>query len=145
MIGQAKKKLPGEGLKQLSTTEQKSFNRMITYYEGKDYTLHQQDCVKNFKYYSGKQYGQSKLDERKTKGQVTFKLNRMRKAIKSFVGFKTAQKPKFLATPMGPSDEHITTIANNLFNWVDYNSNGMEQIREAVLNGDRDNIGYLLL
>jgi len=129
----------------LSEAEQQAFNRLLTYYEGKNYTLHQKNCIKNYNYYAGKQYSKSKLDERKSKGQVTFKLNRMRRAINSFVGFKTAQRPKFLATPMGVSDEHITTIANNLFNWVDYNSNGMEQIREAVLNGDRDNIGYLHL
>jgi len=125
--------------------EQQSFNRLLTYYEGKNRIKNQQSCIKNNNYFYGRQYAKSKLDERKARGQVTFKLNRIRRAINAFVGFKTAQKPKFLATPMGVNDEHIASIANNLFNWVDYNSNGMEQIREAVLNGDRDNIGYLFL
>jgi len=138
--------IDGKGrLIKATKAEQQSFNRLLTYYEGKDRVKNQANCIKNNNYFYGRQYAKSKLDERKAKGQVTFKLNRIRRAINAFVGFKTAQKPKFLATPMGVTDEHVATIANNLFNWVDYNSNGMEEIREAVLNGDRDNIGYLYL
>ena len=129
--------------RELSANEKKLVCQRITFYEGPEWRRHMEDCVENRRYFFGEQWTSTEINTRTAADKTTKTMNRLRKTINAIVGIKTANKPKYLAVSQGDEDGKISDISNKLLDWLYYRSDGSEKLRNAILCGSRDNIGYV--
>ena len=126
----------------LNTAETKALRDRLAFYEGTKYWAHQKDCSENRDYRFGKQWLDSEITARAANGKGTLTLNRIRKILNGMVGLKIANKPKFNVVPHSGDDTVLSSLYGQLLDASFYNSNGMDTLRNIVMYGDGDNIGY---
>ena len=130
------------GITKLSTKDTKELRDRLAFYEGLNYWAHQKDCKENRDYRFGKQWLDTEIIAREANGKETLTLNRMRKILNGMVGLKTANKPKYNVIPHSGDDAVLSSLYGQLLDTSFYNSNGMDTLRNVVMYGDGDNIGY---
>jgi len=134
-----------EGLNKLGKKQTRAIRERLASYEGVNYWNHQKDCTTLRDYRFGKQYLKEELDARAKNGKGTLTLNRMRKILNGMVGIKTANKPKFNVVPHNGEDSAISDLYGKLLDTSFQTSKGMDVLRNVVMYGDGDNIGYFFV
>ena len=134
-----------EGLNKLTDTQIKCVRDRLRFYESAEYNRYMEKTAQNRRYRFGEQWTREEKNARAANGKETLTINRIRKILNAIVGLKTASKPKFTAIPAGGEDHALSTLYDKLLDTAFYHSDGMEKLRNIVMYGDGDNIGYFFV
>ncbi len=115
----------------------------LAYYENSDYIIWRKQSLGLREFYFGNQWTEEDKATNAERGQYTLTVNRMRKAINGMVGMVTANMPEFKCVPVGTEDTATAELASKILKVVWNNSNGLNTWRKAVMQGVRDNLGWI--
>lgn len=130
-------------LTKLDMNEAIKANFRIRNYESSDWINWRRSSLSLRQYYFGQQYDSETLKTLQEKKQYTITVNRIRKAISGIAGLLTANMPQFKCVPVGSEDHAMAELASKILDVTWNNNKGLEVWRKTVLQGLRDNLGWI--
>lgn len=129
----------------MDATDAYEMNKMLNAYECGDFIAWRAKSLKNRDFCYDIQFTDEEISVMEAKGQYPIAINRIRKAMNSLTGMLTANLPEYKALPVGREDSSMSEIATKLLKYMYHKADALPKIRKAVMQGVRDNIGWLLV